>query len=921
MRVKSVLYIGVCLLLSTAFIASIPSVFTQSEQKDQYQEISEVCEHVDTYWDSWQEFVPTVNSLSRVEVKINRYENYPNEYPITMTIESPLGTVLTSKTLQWEEIPELPWGETVWISFDVPDITLTPGQSYYIHLDSEPLAYLWSAANYDAYPPGQSNFAYPWDWTFRTFYVAGPSGVIQHYGQPRFDDAYLITVNTPSAQRAAFEACQVEMLPDMLTWADIAALLSENQIMYASPGYHYCYIGINCRDYVPDDYGQPDAGRPLDPLNWTVFRQALAWAGLNLAMKSYAINTIYGGPAVTAVNNPVPPALGYWSNTALVDPGGNFAQAWTILQNGGFYISGGKLYTPSGNLIRNTITVLSPSAASTSVAFAQAWVNQWNLFFGTYLGVTNCVFANAPMAMSVIQMDAFYYRNFDLYFLCWSLGKFPDYLYDFFHSSQEGVGQNNAPGIKDAALDAQLEILKWDTDHEAKLDACWEAQRLLVEVLVPCVYVYSRTYYTAFKNYTYYDSSNPNYLVNMINMKGYGADNSWTWGLMHWSTNDTGGTLKYCNTGSVAELHPGWASWTYEWKILNRVFDGLLNLKPDTLEDLAWIAPSWSTRPFVWPDLGVTDGQVVRFQIRDGVLWHDLEPVTVQDIQFALEFLRNFPRYSAIYQYLLWSQIVDPCTIDIYLNTTSQWIIYDLADVALLFPEHMYAPNGWLANHGYDPVTADVWNIPYIVGSAKKALIGCGPYVFDNFSPTTGVAYITKFNRYWVDGPLKQSFISPQRVDPDTTFQFYVEVVNTGSKDTGTGELVPAIIDYIDITLDDEVIFSIPGFTLQPFSQIVLGPYDIALPAGLHHLDCHTVAYGETYDNYQSPVWITLKEDVNRDFYVGIDDIFAAAKAFGSQPPPFPGYERWDERCDMNGDYYVGIDDIFDIAHHYGWGT
>jgi ABC-type transport system substrate-binding protein len=406
----------------------------------------------------------------------------------------------------------------------------------------------------------------------------------------------------------------------------------------------------------------------------------------------------------------------------------------------------------------------------------------------------------------------------------------------------------------------------------------------------------------------------------MVNMPGYGADNNWMWGLMHWSTADVGGTLKYCNTGNVAELHPGWASWTYEWNILNRVEDGLLSLKPDNLEDLPWIASSWSSRPFVWPDLGVTDGQVVRFQIRDGVLWHDLYPVTVYDIQFALEFMRNYPRYASTWQYLLWSQIVDPCTIDVYLNTTSPWILEDLANVALLFPEHIYGPEGWLEENGYDPINADVWSINYNVGEARKALVGCGPYVFDYFDPSIGVAHVVNFQHYWVDGPLKQSFITPQRVDPDNTFQFYVEIANTGSIDNVTGDFVPAVIDYVNVTLDGEFLLQIPGFVLQPFAQIILGPYEMALPAGLHYLGCQMIAYGETYNNYQSPVWVTLKEDVNLDIYVCIDDIFASAKAFGSQPPPLLGNERWDERCDMNGDYYIGIDDIFNIAHYFGWG-
>jgi len=191
------------------------------------------------------------------------------------------------------------------------------------------------------------------------------------------------------------------------------------------------------------------------------------------------------------------------------------------------------------------------------------------------------------------------------------------------------------------------------------------------------------------------------------------------------------------------------------------------------------------------------------------VLWHDYEPVTVEDIKFALDFIRNFPRYASIYQYLLWSQIVDPCTIDIYLNTTSQWILYDLAGVALMFPKHIYGPGGWLETHGYDPVNAEVWTIPYGVGEAVTALVGCGPYVLDYWNPSINVAHIKKFTKYWVDGPLKQNFIQPQRVDPDTEFTFYVEIQNTGSKDEATGELTPAVIDYIEITIDGEYYFTI----------------------------------------------------------------------------------------------------------------
>jgi hypothetical protein len=467
---------------------------------------------------------------------------------------------------------------------------------------------------------------------------------------------------------------------------------------------------------------------------------------------------------------------------------------------------------------------------------------------------------------------------------------------------------------------------------------------MLVLDLVPCVYLYSRTYYTAFKNYMFY-TAQPLWLTNGINMAGQGADNGWTWGLLHWNIQPVGGSLKYCLTGNILELHPGWAQWAYEWDILNHVNDGLLGLDPNLVSDLSWIACYWNTEPFAWEPLNV-DGQKVTFKIRDDVVWHDWHPLDIYDLQFAFDFVRNFPRYEGTWQYILWSQVVDPCTIDVYLNTTSQFIYSDLAGIALLFPEHIYGPTGWLATHAYDPVNAEVWTIPYLVGDARKALVGCGPYVFDYWDEGIQQAHLVSFgryvteyprtniplvlprpildvrggvDRYFADGPILANLYHPQRVNDCVPFDYYMVLVNTGSKDTITGELVPAVIDYIDMTIDGQVVFTIPGpIVLNPFTNVTLGPFEAHFDKGPHILDCHIYAYGELYEEYESPVWVTKRQDVTLDFYVGIDDIFAAAAAFGSEPLG-TGAGRWDERCDMNDDYYVGIDDIFSIAVLFGW--
>lgn len=54
--------------------------------------------------------------------------------------------------------------------------------------------------------------------------------------------------------------------------------------------------------------------------------------------------------------------------------------------------------------------------------------------------------------------------------------------------------------------------------------------------------------------------------------------------------------------------------------------------------------------------------------------------------------------------------------------------------------------------------------------------------------------------------------------------------------------------------------------------------------------------------------------DMNEDGYVGVDDIFAAAVAFGSNPES----DRWNPKADLNKDNYVGIDDVQTIAQNFG---
>jgi ABC-type transport system substrate-binding protein len=51
------------------------------------------------------------------------------------------------------------------------------------------------------------------------------------------------------------------------------------------------------------------------------------------------------------------------------------------------------------------------------------------------------------------------------------------------------------------------------------------------------------------------------------------------------------------------------------------------------------------------------------------------------------------------------------------------------------------------------------------------------------------------------------------------------------------------------------------------------------------------------------------------DFKVDVKDLYACAKAYGTQP----GYPNWNTACDVNNDYKVDVKDYYKIAQNYGW--
>lgn len=130
-----------------------------------------------------QEFTPTLDNLSRVEIHGNTYEDGSI---VTLNVrESTMsGPILTTATQYLEMNVGHDWmgnpcPESTWYSFDVPDISLVPGSLYVIEVvlvEGEQLS--WCSDNGNPYPGGRAikegSIQEDRDWMFRTYGMSAP---------------------------------------------------------------------------------------------------------------------------------------------------------------------------------------------------------------------------------------------------------------------------------------------------------------------------------------------------------------------------------------------------------------------------------------------------------------------------------------------------------------------------------------------------------------------------------------------------------------------------------------------------------------------------------------------------------------------------------------------------------------------------
>ena len=225
-----------------------------------------------------------------------------------------------------------------------------------------------------------------------------------------------------------------------------------------------------------------------------------------------------------------------------------------------------------------------------------------------------------------------------------------------------------------------------------------------------------------------------------------------------------GGTLVFGGARLAASLDPALTSDGESFRILQQVYEPLVDLAPGSTNELVGIlAESWEGEP--------GDTEYV-FHLREGVTFHDGEPLNAEAVKANFDRMQNFSEefqgdayyYGALMdgfgaENLITSvEATDELTVTITLREPSPAFLFGitLTPFAIISPAVLESTNA--DDHANTTLTTDV-----VQG-------GTGPFVFESYTPDDN-ATLVRNEEYWGDPAYLDRLIIRPIADPAARLQ------------------------------------------------------------------------------------------------------------------------------------------------------
>jgi peptide/nickel transport system substrate-binding protein len=207
------------------------------------------------------------------------------------------------------------------------------------------------------------------------------------------------------------------------------------------------------------------------------------------------------------------------------------------------------------------------------------------------------------------------------------------------------------------------------------------------------------------------------------------------------------------------------------------VYDTLISYDDD-LNLIPWLAESWSVSP---------DGLTINFTVRDGAVWHDGEPVTVNDVKFTFEYIKNGPPDINGWSFFqnLTSVVTDGNIVSCSFNKLNSFSLNGLGGIYIL-PEHI--------RNGINE-TDTRWNDPL----NATAHIGSGPFKYVQRFPNEYTELIRNDDWWGPDNPDVGQLPNIERVRIDVIVgqDARILAMRSGEADTERYEVFGPYIEQV----------------------------------------------------------------------------------------------------------------------------
>jgi ABC-type transport system substrate-binding protein len=480
----------------------------------------------------------------------------------------------------------------------------------------------------------------------------------------------------------------------------------------------------------------PSAPGVVSPTSDPWFRVALQY----LVDKDDIETNILQGYGVR-IDTVVPPLLGAWSNPNVNHYGYDQTTAEAILDANGYTMGTTWRINPDTGV--DMVPLLFYMRADDALRRTPAGLAM----------AANMEAAGIPVNELVVDRTVCYdevmvYNDFHLYTGGWNLGRDPDHLYFLYHEDMYwGAWSLNYNQIRDtlhntysynvyAAPDLTFAMTNAHLDQERLMNRPDDTSPGIA-ALIP---LWSTAGYNAYRH--------P--MVHAVNAAGYGTTNWWSFLKGRFMSSETGGTIRWGFKSDVQALNPLYSSWVWDWYVLDKCYDGLLNVNPyDTAIDMVWHASSYTDLTWAGPHANDTLS-LINFVLNENLTFHDGTPLTVEDVKFTIEYIQSFTDcwlYANVAD--VYNVTIDAVsrTIDVRMSVLSVWARHWIQGLPIL-PKHIWEP---ITNAtGFQP---------------EATLTGSGPWNFTEYSAGDHVT-LTAFRDYFM----------PTHPSPDINIDAIVDI-------------------------------------------------------------------------------------------------------------------------------------------------